>query len=205
VCRSAIGRLKRFLEILLVVVSAPVWVPVLFALALVVRWRLGSPVFFKHSRPGLHARPFTLVKLRTMTDERDSTGQLLPDPLRLTGFGHWLRATSLDELPELWNVLKGDMSLVGPRPLLLEYIPLFSAEQARRHAVRPGMTGLAQVSGRNAISWEERLRLDVWYVDNRSVLLDAKILWSTLAAVFNRRGISAEGEATMPKFTGSAR
>jgi lipopolysaccharide/colanic/teichoic acid biosynthesis glycosyltransferase len=140
-----------------------------------------------------------------MTDARSPAGELLPDGRRLTAFGRWLRATSLDELPELWNVLKGDMSLVGPRPLLLEYLPLFSAEQSRRHLVRPGITGLAQVSGRNALGWEERLRLDVWYVENRSMWLDLKIMGATLVAVFRRRGISAEGEPTMPKFTGTTR
>lgn len=146
-----------------------------------------------------------MIKFRTMTDGKDPSGALLPDAQRLTPFGQWLRATSLDELPELWNVLKGDMSLVGPRPLLMEYLPLYSAEQARRHEVRPGVTGWAQVNGRNAISWEEKFRLDVWYVDHRSMLLDVRILWLTVRKVFARDGISAAGEATMPKFTGSLR
>lgn len=199
------SRMKRLLDSLLIIAAAPVWIPALLLLAMLVRWRLGSPVLFAHTRPGLHGKPFTLVKFRSMTDARDSTGVLLPDSHRLTSFGRWLRATSLDELPELLNVLKGDMSLVGPRPLLMEYLPLFTPHQARRHLVRPGITGLAQVSGRNVIDWDARLRLDVSYVDNRSFCLDLKILSLTLLAVSQRRGISAEGEATMPRFTGSSR
>ena len=197
--------MKRLIDTLLVIAAAPVWVPALLVVALHVRWRLGSPVLFRHVRPGLHGNSFSLVKFRTMTDVRDPAGELLPDSQRLTDFGRWLRATSLDELPELWNVLKGDMSLVGPRPLLLEYLPLFSPEQSRRHAVRPGVTGLAQVSGRNALNWEARLDLDTWYVDNRSFWLDLKILWLTMITVSKRHGISADGEATMPKFQGSPR
>ena len=167
-----------------------------------VRRKLGSPVFFRQIRPGQYGKPFQMVKFRTMTDTRGSDGQLLPDAARLTAFGRFLRATSLDELPELWNVLKGDLSLVGPRPLLMEYLPLYSPEQTRRHEVRPGITGWAQVNGRNALSWEEKFKLDVWYVDHCSLWLDIKILWLTVRKVLVREGISADGEATMSKFTG---
>ena len=169
-----------------------------------VRRKLGSPVFFTQMRPGLQGKPFLMVKFRTMTDARGPDGALLPDADRLTPFGRFLRATSLDELPELWNVLKGDMSLVGPRPLLMEYLPLYSPEQARRHAVRPGVTGWAQVNGRNSLSWDDKFKLDVWYVDHRSLWLDLKILWLTVRKVLVREGISAAGEATMGKFTGSS-
>jgi lipopolysaccharide/colanic/teichoic acid biosynthesis glycosyltransferase len=165
--------------------------------------KLGRPIFFRQVRPGLHSKPFEMVKFRTMTDERDASGGLLPDASRLTPFGRWLRATSLDELPALWNVLKGDMSLVGPRPLLVEYLPLYSSEQARRHEVRPGITGWAQVNGRNALTWEQKFELDVWYVDHRSFWLDLRILLMTVRKVFVREGISAKGEATMPRFTGT--
>jgi lipopolysaccharide/colanic/teichoic acid biosynthesis glycosyltransferase len=175
----------------------------LLALAWVIRRKLGSPVLFRQVRPGLQGRPFTMVKFRTMTDDRGPDGALLPDARRLTPFGRFLRASSLDELPELWNVLKGEMSLVGPRPLLMEYLPLYTPEQARRHEVRPGITGWAQVNGRNAISWADKFALDVWYVDHRSMWLDVKILWFTVRKVMVRDGISAAGEATMPKFTGS--
>lgn len=175
----------------------------LLVLMWLVHRKLGSPVFFRQVRPGLHGQPFEMVKFRTMTSERGPDGQLLPDAVRLSSFGRFLRATSLDELPELWNVLKGDMSLVGPRPLLTEYLPLYTSEQARRHEVRPGITGWAQVNGRNAISWEEKFRLDVWYADNCSLWLDIKILWLTVKKVLARDGISAAGEATMPRFTGS--
>ena len=174
----------------------------LLALIWLIRRKLGSPVFFRQTRPGLHGQPFEMVKFRTMTDARGPDGALLPDADRLTPFGRFLRATSLDELPELWNVLKGDMSLVGPRPLLMEYLPLYSPAQARRHAVRPGVTGWAQVNGRNAISWEEKFALDVWYVDHQSLWLDMRILWLTVKKVLVREGISAAGEATMGKFTG---
>ena len=167
-----------------------------------VRHVLGRPVFFHQTRPGLHGRPFRMIKFRTMTDARSGGGQLLPDEERLGTFGRFLRTTSLDELPELWNVLMGEMSLVGPRPLLMEYLPLYSKEQARRHDVRPGITGWAQVNGRNALSWEEKFKLDVWYVDHRSFWLDLRILWLTLCKVLARDGISAPGEATMPRFTG---
>jgi lipopolysaccharide/colanic/teichoic acid biosynthesis glycosyltransferase len=169
----------------------------------VVRRKLGSPALFRQVRPGLHGRPFMMVKFRTMTDERGADGELLPDAQRLTAFGRFLRASSLDELPELWNVLRGEMSLVGPRPLLMEYLPLYSPEQARRHEVRPGITGWAQVNGRNAVSWDERFKLDVWYVDHRSLWLDLRILWLTVRKVLVREGISAQGEATMSRFTGN--
>jgi lipopolysaccharide/colanic/teichoic acid biosynthesis glycosyltransferase len=168
-----------------------------------VRVVLGTPVLFRQVRPGRHGRLFKLAKFRTMTDERDALGRLLPDASRLTPFGRWLRATSLDELPSLWNVLKGDMSLIGPRPLLEEYLPLYSSEQARRHEVRPGITGWAQVNGRNALTWEQKFGLDVWYVDHRSFWLDLRILLMTVRKVFVREGISAKGEATMPRFTGN--
>ena len=167
-----------------------------------VRRKLGSPAFFRQVRPGLHGQPFEMVKFRTMTDARGADGALLPDADRLTPFGRFLRASSLDELPELWNVLKGEMSLVGPRPLLMEYLPLYSPQQARRHEVRPGITGWAQVNGRNALGWDEKFKLDVWYVDHRSLWLDIKILWLTVKKVLVREGISAAGEATMPRFTG---
>ena len=176
-------------------------IPLLF-LIWQVRRKLGGPVFFRQIRPGLHGQPFLMVKFRTMTDKRGLDGQLLPDAARLTVFGRFLRASSLDELPELWNVLKGDMSLVGPRPLLMEYLPLYSPEQTRRHEVRPGITGWAQVNGRNSLSWEEKFKLDVWYVDHRSLWLDVKILWLTVRKVLVREGISADGEATMSKLTG---
>ncbi len=174
----------------------------LLGLALLIRRKLGSPVLFCQVRPGLHGRLFTMLKFRTMTDERGPDGALLPDAQRLTPFGRFLRASSLDELPELWNVLKGEMSLVGPRPLLMEYLPLYTPGQARRHEVRPGITGWAQVNGRNAISWDDKFALDVWYVDHRSLWLDVKILWRTVRKVLVRDGISAPGEATMPKFEG---
>jgi lipopolysaccharide/colanic/teichoic acid biosynthesis glycosyltransferase len=174
----------------------------LMALAWLIRRKLGSPVLFCQVRPGLRGKPFTMVKFRTMTDARGPDGTLLPDAQRLTPFGSFLRASSLDELPELWNVLRGEMSLVGPRPLLMEYLPLYTAEQARRHEVRPGVTGWAQVNGRNAISWEDKFALDVWYVDNRSMCLDVRILWLTVKKVVVRDGISAPGDATMPKFEG---
>lgn len=174
-------------------------------LAVWVRLALGKPVLFSQVRPGLDGKPFTMYKFRTMTNARDAKGELLPDALRLTRFGRFLRASSLDELPELWNVLKGDMSLVGPRPLLMEYLPLYSSFQARRHEVRPGITGWAQVNGRNALSWEERFELDVWYVDHHSLWLDLRILWLTVRKVIQREGITAKGEATMSKFKGNSR
>ena len=195
--------MKRFFDIFIsinaiVLLSIPI-----LLLCIIVRRKLGSPVFFRQIRPGLHGKPFEMVKLRTMTDSRDEKDQLLTDAERLTIFGNFMRSSSLDELPELWNVLKGDMSLVGPRPLLMEYLPLYSAKQARRHQVRPGITGWAQVNGRNALSWEEKFKLDVWYVDNRTIWLDVKILWLTVRKVMMRDGISAVGEATMSKFGGT--
>jgi len=176
--------------------------PMLF-IACVVRLSMGKPVLFRQQRPGLHDKPFTLIKFRTMRDLRDAHGNLLPDDLRLTQLGHWLRSTSLDELPELFNVLKGEMSLVGPRPLLMEYLPRYTPEQARRHEVKPGITGWAQINGRNALTWEEKFALDVWYVDNWDLWLDIKILWWTIWKVLQREGISAQGCATMPVFTGT--
>ncbi len=195
--------MKRFLDLLLSSFGLFFLAIPLMLLALQIRRKLGKPVFFIQDRPGLNGKPFKMVKFRTMTDARGADGQLLPDSLRLTPFGRWLRATSLDELPELWNVLKGEMSLVGPRPLLMDYLPLYSAQQFRRHEVRPGITGWAQVNGRNAISWEDKFALDVWYVDNLSLWLDLRILWRTARKVLMRDGISAAGEATMAKFTGS--
>ncbi|MBN9063598.1 MAG: sugar transferase [Rhizobiales bacterium 65-9] len=177
--------------------------PLLTALALLVRRRLGSPVLFRQIRPGLNGAPFQLVKFRTMTDARGPNGELFPDAERLPAFGRFLRSTSLDELPELWNVLKGDMSLVGPRPLLMQYLPLYSPRQARRHEVRPGVTGWAQVNGRNALSWDEKFELDVWYLDNRSFWLDMKILFLTLKKVITREGITGAGTATVENFKGN--
>lgn len=182
----------------LIMLSMPIAV-----IAAMVRWRLGTPVLFRHVRPGLHGKPFELVKFRTMTGARDVQGNLLPDEQRLTPFGRFLRASSLDELPELWNILRGDMSLVGPRPLLMEYLPLYDEVQARRHDVRPGLTGLAQVNGRNSVSWEERLAIDVWYTKNHTIFLDMKIIGMTIVKVLSQDGISAPGEATMSKFTGT--
>jgi lipopolysaccharide/colanic/teichoic acid biosynthesis glycosyltransferase len=194
--------MKRVLDVALALLMLLFLGVPLLLLCWRVRRKLGSPVFFRQTRPGLLGKPFKMIKLRTMTDGRGADGQLLPDADRLTPFGRFLRSSSLDELPELWNVLKGDMSLVGPRPLLMEYLPLYSPEQARRHKVRPGITGWAQVNGRNALSWEEKFRLDVWYVDNRSLWLDVKILWLTIRKVLVREGINAAGEATMSKFKG---
>jgi lipopolysaccharide/colanic/teichoic acid biosynthesis glycosyltransferase len=192
--------MKRLFDIVVFACALLVLALPLALLAWQVRRKLGSPVFFTQVRPGLHGKPFKMVKFRTMTSERGPDGELLPDAVRLTPFGRFLRSSSLDELPELWNVLKGDMSLVGPRPLLMEYLPLYSPAQARRHEVRPGITGWAQVNGRNAISWEDKFKLDVWYVDHRSLWLDVKILWLTVQKVLVRDGISAEGETTMPRF-----
>jgi lipopolysaccharide/colanic/teichoic acid biosynthesis glycosyltransferase len=195
--------MKRAQDIILTVIAIVIFTPVMAIIAIFVHRRLGMPVLFRQSRPGLNGLPFQLVKFRTMRNSFDSAGNTLPDAERLTSFGHFLRASSLDEIPSLWNVLKGDMSLIGPRPLLMEYVPLYTAQQNRRHEVRPGITGWAQVNGRNALSWEEKFALDVWYVDNRSILLDLKIMWMTLLKVVRRDGISAAGEATMPKFTGT--
>lgn len=194
--------IKRLLDIVLAFIALALLLPVVVLLCLLVRFRLGSPVLFRQTRPGRHGKPFEMIKFRTMLDAVDAQGNPLPDDQRLTRLGSFLRSTSLDELPELWNVLKGDMSLVGPRPLLMEYLPLYSPEQARRHEVRPGVTGWAQVNGRNALSWDEKFKLDVWYVDNQSLWLDIKILFLTVKKVLVREGISADGEATMSKFKG---
>ena len=197
--------LKRLLDVVGSVTGLLLLSPVMLCTAILVRKRLGSPVLFSQVRPGLGGKPFRMLKFRTMTDARDLDGQLLPDRDRLTSFGRFLRGTSLDELPELLNVLKGDMSLVGPRPLLMEYLPLYSAEQARRHDVKPGITGWAQINGRNAISWEQKFALDVWYVDHQSVWLDLRILALTGWKVVRREGISAANDATMPRFEGNSR
>jgi lipopolysaccharide/colanic/teichoic acid biosynthesis glycosyltransferase len=195
--------MKRLFDLMAAVLALLVFAIPLLALTWCVKRKLGSPVLFRQVRPGLNGRSFEMVKFRTMTSERGADGALLPDAQRLTDFGRFLRASSLDELPEIWNVLKGEMSFVGPRPLLMEYLPLYSMREARRHEVRPGITGWAQVNGRNALSWQEKFELDVWYVDHRSFALDLKILWMTVRKVIVREGISAAGEATMAPFTGS--
>ena len=201
---AALLPMKRAFDLLVVLATLPLWLPLLMLLALVVRARLGRPVFFRQPRAGRHGRVFRLCKFRSMTDARDAAGRLLPDAERLTPFGRWLRSTSLDEIPSLANVLRGEMSLVGPRPLLVEYLPLYTPRQARRHEVRPGITGWAQVNGRNALSWEERFEHDVWYVEHRRFALDLRILALTLAKVLKREGIAAPGQATMERFRGSA-
>nr|CAL16373.1 sugar transferase, putative [Alcanivorax borkumensis SK2] len=195
--------MKRLMDIAGALCGLLVLGPVILLLAVLVRVKLGSPVLFRQVRPGMDGRAFQMAKFRTMTDARGTNGELLPDADRLTGFGQFLRSSSLDELPELWNVLKGDMSLVGPRPLLMEYLPLYSDRQARRHEVRPGITGWAQVNGRNALSWDEKFELDVWYVENRTLWLDIKILFLTVWKVIKRDDINQDGEATMTRFTGS--
>jgi len=195
--------MKRVIDCVCAFLGLIVMALPLAGVAMLVRVRLGSPIFFRQTRPGLGGRPFEMFKFRTMTADRDGQGRLRADSERITGFGRWLRATSLDELPELWNVLKGDMSLVGPRPLLMQYLPLYSPRQARRHEVRPGITGWAQVNGRNALTWPQKFELDVWYVENCSPWLDIRILWLTVRSVLRRDGISAAGEATMPAFTGN--
>lgn len=195
--------IKRLFDIVASLLGLLLLSPVILFVAWQIRRKLGKPVLFRQVRPGVGGHPFEMIKFRTMRDAVDANGNALPDVERMTSFGNFLRSTSLDELPELWNVLKGDMSLVGPRPLLMEYLPLYSVEQYRRHELRPGVTGWAQVNGRNALSWEEKFELDVWYVDNRSFWLDLKIILMTLKKVFVREGISADGEATMSKFTGS--
>lgn len=194
---------KRLFDIVSAVFLSFVFAPLIFFVWILVRVNLGSPAIFVQTRPGLGGRSFKLYKFRTMTNATNSDGALLSDHDRLTRFGKFLRACSLDELPELWNVIRGDMSLVGPRPLLMEYLPLYSPEQARRHEVRPGITGWAQVSGRNRVSWPEKFALDIWYVDNRTMLLDIKILWLTVGKVLRRDGISMAGEATAKKFRGN--
>jgi lipopolysaccharide/colanic/teichoic acid biosynthesis glycosyltransferase len=194
--------IKRAFDFFGAAIGLVVFFPVMIVISLIIWREMGFPVLYRQTRPGRHGNPFQMIKFRTMRDATDANGQQLPDGERLTGLGRFLRSSSLDELPELWNVLTGEMSLVGPRPLLMEYLPLYSPEQARRHGVRPGITGWAQVNGRNAISWEEKFALDVWYVDNRSLWLDMKIIWFTIRKVIKRDGISAAGEATMSKFTG---
>ena len=196
--------IKRSIDFIVAFVAIVVASPILLITAILVKTKLGSPVLFKQERPGLNSEIFTMYKFRTMTDSRDENGKLLSDELRLTKFGKMLRATSLDELPELLNILKGDMSIVGPRPLLVRYLPLYNEEQMLRHAVKPGITGYAQVNGRNSISWEEKFKLDVYYVRNISLILDIKIIFSTVGTVFKRTGISSETAATMEEFTGTA-
>ena len=190
------GFLDRFVALLALLLLSPL----LLVVALLLHWRLGSPVVFRQKRPGYRGKPFWLLKFRTMTNAMDANGVLLPDDQRLIPFGRWLRSTSIDELPELFNVLRGEMSFIGPRPLLMQYLPLYSPEQARRHDVKPGFSGWAQINGRNAISWEEKFRLDVWYVDHQSFWVDSRIFLITILKVFSREGISANGEATMPPF-----
>jgi len=195
--------MKRFFDFLVALFTLLILLPVIMVVAVLIRLKLGSPILFTQDRPGLNGNVFKMMKFRTMLDAKDKQGNLLPDDERMTPFGAFLRSTSLDELPGLFNVLKGDMSLVGPRPLLVQYLPLYSNEQARRHNVRPGITGWAQVNGRNAISWEQKFKLDVWYVDNQSFLLDIKILLLTVKKVFVREGISADGHVTIEPFKGS--
>lgn len=194
--------IKRLFDIVASAFGLLLLAPVIAIVAWKIRRKLGSPVLFRQVRPGLKGKPFEMIKFRTMRDAIDAAGNPLPDSERMTPFGGFLRSSSLDELPELWNVLKGDMSLVGPRPLLMEYLPLYSPEQYRRHEARPGVTGWAQINGRNALSWDEKFKLDIWYVDNRSFWLDLKIILLTIKKVVVRDGISADGEATMAKFTG---
>ena len=195
--------IKRLFDFIVSLFALLLLSPLMLILSLLVRFNIGSPILFKQERPGLNGHVFNMLKFRTMLNDTDSQGRLLPDEKRITKFGAFLRSTSLDELPGLINVLKGEMSLVGPRPLLVQYLPLYNKEQARRHDVRPGITGRAQVNGRNAISWDDKFKFDVWYVDNHSFLLDIKILFLTVKKVFVREGISADGEATMPLFKGS--
>lgn len=195
--------LKRVLDILISILALLCLAPVLALIALLVWTKLGTPILFRQLRPGLHGKPFRMIKFRSMTNARDASGNLLPDGERLTAFGRWLRSSSLDELPEIWNILKGDMSWVGPRPLLMSYLPLYSQRQSRRHEVRPGITGWAQINGRNSVDWPERFELDVWYVENRSLWLDMRIFFATVLKVFKREGIAAAGEATMQPFQGN--
>ncbi len=194
--------MKRMFDLAVTVCAAPLWVPLIGVIALLLRWRTGAPVFFRQRRPGRDGKPFLMVKFRTMDEGGSPEAGLLPDVERLTPFGRALRATSLDELPELWNVLRGEMSLVGPRPLLMEYLPLYSDSERRRHDVRPGITGLAQVNGRNALDWEAKFKLDVLYVENQSFWLDLRILAATVRSVILRDGISPPNEEIMPRFTG---
>jgi lipopolysaccharide/colanic/teichoic acid biosynthesis glycosyltransferase len=195
--------MKRLVDVIIAAFSLVVFAPVMLVVALVVKNKMGSPVLFRQRRPGLGGQPFELIKFRTMRTVDPRTGKILPDAERLTDLGKFLRSSSLDELPELWLVLKGEMSLVGPRPLLMEYLPLYTAEQSRRHDVKPGLTGWAQVNGRNGLSWEDKFKLDVWYVENHNLLLDFRILWMTVKAVVARDGINSDGHATMPPFSGN--
>ncbi|WP_089797440.1 sugar transferase [Halomonas korlensis] len=197
--------IKRLFDVLLSLFFLILLSPLLLIVALLIRWKLGAPILFRQIRPGMNGQPFEMVKFRSMRDATDADGYPLPDAERMTPFGNFLRASSLDELPELWNVLKGDMSLVGPRPLLMEYLPLYSQEQYRRHEVRPGVTGWAQVNGRNAISWEEKFDFDIWYVDNHNFFLDMKVLFLTAKKVFAREGITQQGSVAMPRFKGTVR
>ena len=194
---------KRFFDLVLVIPGLILISPMLLLVAIVAKFKIGSPVLFLQERPGIHGKIFRMIKFRSMRNDRDVNGELLPDEVRLVPFGKLLRATSLDEFPELWNVIKGEMSLVGPRPLLAKYLDRYNPTQARRHEVRPGITGWAQINGRNAITWEEKFDYDVWYVDNLSFFLDVKILALTVLKVFKRSGTSAEGHATMPEFLGT--
>lgn len=196
-------RIKRAIDVVVSTSLLLLLAPLMLAIAILIRFNLGAPVLFRHERPGLHGRSFTLVKFRTMSNALDENGVHVPDVDRLSRFGRWLRASSLDELPELWNVVRGNMSLVGPRPLLKEYLPLYSDSQRRRHEMKPGLTGWAQVNGRNRMSWVERFELDVWYIDNWSVSLDLRILVRTVRKVLQREGIAADGQATMTRFTGN--
>uniref|UniRef100_A0A7C3RL94 Sugar transferase n=1 Tax=Dictyoglomus thermophilum TaxID=14 RepID=A0A7C3RL94_DICTH len=194
--------IKRLIDVIGSLIGLTISSPLIIIISVIIYFTMGRPIFFKQIRPGLNGKPFVIYKFRTMLDLRDENGNLLPDEKRLTPIGKFLRNTTLDELPEFWNVLKGDMSLVGPRPLLMEYLDRYNPEQARRHEVKPGMTGWAQINGRNTISWEEKFKLDVWYVDNWNILLDLKIVFLTILKVIKREGISAEGHATMPEFKG---
>jgi len=195
--------MKRLFDLIVTLTVISLFWPVILLVALLVHTKLGSPVLFRQTRPGLHGKPFEIIKFRTMRDAIGPDGQPLPDCDRLTPFGRFLRSTSLDELPELWNVLKGEMSLVGPRPLLMQYLDRYTSRQARRHEMRPGITGWAQVNGRNAISWDDKFELDVWYIEHQSVILDLKILWLTVGSVFKREDVCQPGHATMEEFMGS--
>lgn len=195
--------LKRFFDLIISITLLLIFSPIIGAVAILVRIKLGSPIIYKQLRPGIHEKPFHIYKFRSMTNERDSNGQLLPDHLRLTSFGRFLRKYSLDELVQLINVVKGDISIVGPRPLLMDYLPLYNSEQSKRHNVKPGITGWAQVNGRNSISWEEKFKLDIWYVENQSLILDLTILYLTVIKVIKSEGIQSDNQVTMPFFTGS--
>ncbi|MCW8397229.1 sugar transferase [Legionella sp. PATHC038] len=195
--------LKRFFDVLLASILLIVFMPILIIVGLLIRYRLGSPIFFRQDRPGLHGKTFQVIKFRTMKELYDKQGEVLPDKDRITRFGHFVRASSLDELPQLWNVLKGEMSFVGPRPLLMEYLSLYNDEQKRRHDVKPGITGLAQVNGRNALTWDDKFKLDLWYVDHQSFYLDIKILLLTVKKVVIREGITSQGSVSNEKFTGN--